>query len=212
MTETAIAAACRNDFQCSIRTEIAVLSGRSTGRIYERMIVGMKVGHIIGSVLDTMFKIALMAVIVVYTYKYAMQAYAFGYRVFAEEPVSSPEAAKVVSIYIPKETDAMEIGKVLEEKGLIKDARIFLVQELLSGHHGELNEGTYELSSAMTPEEMIKVLTAKPAEEEEEEASGGNAGSTEESADGEETEKSGDGAEEGEGGVPEDTEAEEGQQ
>ena len=80
--------------------------------------------HIIGSVLDTMFKIALMAVIVVYTYKYAMEAYAFGYRVFAEGPVSSPEAAKVVSIYIPGETDAMEIGKVLEEKGLIKDARM----------------------------------------------------------------------------------------
>ncbi len=165
--------------------------------------------HIIGSVLDTMFKIALMAVIVVYTYKYAMEAYAFGYRVFAEGPVSSPEAAKVVSIYIPGETDAMEIGKVLEEKGLIKDARIFLVQELLSGHHGELKEGTYELSSAMTPEEMIKVLTAKPAEEEEGEASGENAGSADESADGEETQESQDAADTGEEEAPE---AEEGQQ
>lgn len=126
----------------------------------------MKVGQIIGSVLDTAIKIAIMAVIVVNTYKYAQEAYAFGYRVFAEEAVSDPENAKVVSIYIPDETDAMEIGKVLEEKGLIRDARIFLVQELLSGHHGELEEGTYELSSAMTPEEMIKVLTARPSEEE----------------------------------------------
>ena len=47
----------------------------------------MKVSHIIGSVLDTVFKIALLVVIVNYTYKYALEAYDFGYRVFAEEAV-----------------------------------------------------------------------------------------------------------------------------
>lgn len=125
----------------------------------------MKVSHIIGSVLDTVFKIALLVLIVSYTYKYALEAYDFGYRVFAEEAVSTPETAKVISIYIPDGATAMEIGEALEEKGLIKDARLFFVQELLSGHHGELREGTYELSSAMKPEEMIKILTAKPSED-----------------------------------------------
>lgn len=58
----------------------------------------MKVSHIIGSVLDTVFKIALLVLIVSYTYKYALEAYDFGYRVFAEEAVSTPETAKVISI------------------------------------------------------------------------------------------------------------------
>ena len=127
----------------------------------------MKVGQIIGAVLDTVVKIVIIGVIVTYTYKYSLEAYEFGYRVFAEEPVSSPEAAKAISVYIPENATAMEVGEVLEEKGLIRDARLFLVQELFSGHHNELREGSYELSSDMTSEEMIKVLTAEPAEEEE---------------------------------------------
>lgn len=132
----------------------------------------MKISHIIGGVLDTVIKIVLVVVIVTYAYKYAMEAYNFGYRVFAEGAVSEPESAKVISIYIPEGATAMEIGEVLEENGLIKDARLFLVQELLSGHHDELREGKYELSSDMTPEEMIKVLTADPGDEEEEAAEG----------------------------------------
>lgn len=137
---------------------------------YGRMVVGMKISHIIGGVLDTVVKVVLIAVIVVYAYKYALEAYNFGYRVFAEEPVSNSGSAKVISIYIPENATAMEIGEVLEENGLIKDARLFLVQELLSGHHDELREGKYELSSDMTPEEMIKVLTADTGEGEEEAA------------------------------------------
>lgn len=167
----------------------------------------MKVSHIIGSVLDTVFKIALLVVIVNYTYKYALEAYDFGYRVFAEEAVSTPETAKIISIYIPDGATAMEIGEALEEKGLIKDARLFFVQEFLSGHHGELREGTYELSSAMTPEEMIKILTAKPSEDGEASGEEGDAAASEDGTGGEseagedggtgETENSG---EEGNGG------------
>ena len=166
----------------------------------------MKVGQIIGAVLDTVVKIVIIGVIVTYTYKYALEAYDFGYRVFAEEPVSSPEAAKAISIYIPENATAMEVGEVLEEKGLIRDARLFLVQELLSGHHNELREGRYELSSDMKPEDMIKILTAEPPEEEEEddkpEDSSGD--SEETTADGEETPEEG-------GETPDGGAAEEGQ-
>ena len=172
----------------------------------------MKVSHIIGSVLDTVVKIIIIVVIVTYTYKYALEAYEFGYRVFAEQPVSSPEAAKTISIYIPDDATVMEVGEVLEEKGLIKDARLFFVQEFLSGHHGEIGEGTYELSSAMTPEEMIKILTAKPAEEEDtdtkENAGGSSEGADEDNGDAKEPQdEAGDGSEETEGGET----AEEGQ-
>ena len=155
----------------------------------------MKVGQIIAAVLDTVVKIVIIGVIVTYTYKYALEAYDFGYRVFAEEPVSSPEAAKAISIYIPKDATAMEVGEVLEEKGLIRDARLFLVQELLSGHHNELREGRYELSSDMTSEDMIKVLTAEPPEEEEEAAAEGTADDKQEDSSGDSDEAPEDGGE-----------------
>lgn len=130
------------------------------------MMVGMKASQIIGTVLDAVIKIVAIVVVVMFTYKYALEAYDFGYRVFAEEPVSSAEAAKTISISITEDATVMDIGEVLEEKGLIKNARLFWVQELLSGHHDELRPGIYELSSDMTSDEMIKIITAEPVKDE----------------------------------------------
>lgn len=130
----------------------------------------MNTRQLIGSVIDTVLKIVIIAVMVMFTYKYATGAYSFGYRVFAEEPVSSPETAKVISIAITEEASLMDIATVLEEKGLINDAKLFYVQELLSKYHDEIRPGIYELSSAMTAEEMMAVMAALPVEEGSEEA------------------------------------------
>ena len=56
----------------------------------------------------------------------------------------------------------------MEEKGLIEDARLFVVQELLSAYHGEILPGIYDLSTSMTAEEMLAVMST-PAEESKEE-------------------------------------------
>ena len=120
----------------------------------------MKASQLIGSVLDTVVKIVVVIIVVMFTYKYAVEAYDFGYRIFADEPVSAPETAIVISMSITEDATAMDIGKVLEEKGLIEDARLFYMQELLSGHHDELKTGIYELSSDMTSKEMIEIMTA----------------------------------------------------
>ncbi len=134
----------------------------------ERGIAGMSVKGLIGTALDTAVKIFLIIVVVTYTYKYAMQAYEFGYRIFAEQPVSGEEAAKVISISVTGEASVMEIGTVLEEKGMIKDARLFYLQELLLGYHGKIKPGIYELSSDMTAEEMLAVMSVEASEESEE--------------------------------------------
>lgn len=130
----------------------------------------MKTGQIIGSVLDTVIKIVIIVVVVMFAYKYAVEAYDFGYRVFAEEAVSTESNAKIISISINEDATAMDIGEVLQEKGLIEDARLFYVQELLSGHHDELIPGIYELSSNMTSKEMIEIITTEAVTEESEAA------------------------------------------
>ncbi len=125
----------------------------------------MNVKQLIGAVADTVFKIVIIIVVIMFTYKYAMGAYEYGYRVFAEKPISSEETAKTISISITEEATTMDIGKVLEEKGLIDDARLFFVQEMLSPYHDKLKSGIYELSSDMTAEEMMAVMAAEPAED-----------------------------------------------
>lgn len=136
----------------------------------ERGVAGMSIKGMVGTALDTAFKIFVIIVVVIYTYKYAMQAYEFGYRIFAEPAVSTEETAKTISISVTDGASVMEIGTVLEEKGMIHDARLFYVQELLSSYHGEIKPGIYELSSDMTAEEMLAVMSAETAETEDGEA------------------------------------------
>lgn len=144
----------------------------------------MNVKQLVGTILDTVIKIAMIAVIVTYTYRYAMQAYEFGYRISAEEPVSSAETARLISISVTEEATVMDIGEVLEEKGMIRDARLFYIQELLSVYHDKLKPGVYELSSDMTAKEMLAVMSAEPAEEEEETENGGDSKAEAEEGDG----------------------------
>lgn len=132
----------------------------------------MNVKNLIGTVLDTAIKIIVIVVVVTYTYRYAMQAYEFGYRVFAEKPVSTEGGAKAISISVAEDATVGEIGTVLEEKGMIRDARLFYIQELLSSYHGKINPGIYELRSDMTVREMLAVMSAETAETEESSSSG----------------------------------------
>ena len=136
----------------------------------------MNVKNLIGTVLDTIIKVVLIAVVVVYTYRYAVQAYDFGYRIFAEEPVSASDGSKAISISVTEEATVEEIGAVLEENGMIRDARLFYVQELLSSYHDKIKPGIYELRSDMTAREMLAVMSAESSETEEEEETSGSGG------------------------------------
>ena len=57
-----------------------------------------------------------------------------------------------------------DIGKILKKKGLIKDAKIFVVQEKLSSYKGKLQAGTYILNTSMTPDEMMAILARENTE------------------------------------------------
>ena len=57
---------------------------------------------------------------------------------------------------------------MLEQKGLVKDANVFYIYDLLSDYRKkELKPGTYELSTAMNAEEMLEILCAGDEEQEE---------------------------------------------
>ena len=61
-----------------------------------------------------------------------------------------------------------EIGEILEEAGLIKDAKIFFVQELLSEYHGKMKPGIYTLNTSMSGTELMAAMSGTGEEEEDE--------------------------------------------
>ena len=119
----------------------------------------------IWGVVKGIFKIAVTLAIVILIYNLGLKAYDFGYRIFAEEPVELG-TGRTVSVSIVEGKSVSEIGDILEEKGLISDAKLFYFQEMFSEYKGELKPGVYELSTGMTPYEMMEIMSASDEEEE----------------------------------------------
>lgn len=130
----------------------------------------MDVKQLALSIAETVIKIVAAVFLIMFVYDTAIKAYDYGYRVFAEEPVSLGEG-RIISIYVKEEDSVKDIGTTLEEKGLIRDANLFVVQELLSEYHGQINPGIYDLSTAMNTEEMLEIMAAEPEDAEEEDDS-----------------------------------------
>ena len=66
------------------------------------------------AIVKTIIGVVAAAVIMMLVYRGALEAHDFGYRIFAEEPVS-PEPGLTRSVAIVEGKSAMDIGKILEE-------------------------------------------------------------------------------------------------
>ena len=128
----------------------------------------INVVEIIVSILDTVIKIAIFVFLANIIYRGALMAYDYGFRIFTEAPVSIGEG-RIISVEVKKDMDSRALGEMLQKKGLIRDSRIFFLQELLSEYRGKEIPGIYDLSTAMTAEEMLEVISQEVEEEEEEE-------------------------------------------
>lgn len=125
----------------------------------------MKLKYVVGSTAQLVFKVVLFATIIMYIIQTAAAAYDYGYRVFTEPPLSYGEG-RIISVYIEDGSSALDVGDMLQDKGLIRDGRLFMVQELLSEHHGNIQPGIYDLSTTMTAQEILEVIAQKPETDE----------------------------------------------
>ena len=121
---------------------------------------------VIWGVIKGIFKIAVALAVVLLIYNLSLKAFDYGYRIFAEEPMELG-TGRVISVSIVEGKSVSEIGEILEEKGLIRDAKLFYFQEMFSEFRGELQPGVYELSTGMTPYEMMEIMSASEEEAEE---------------------------------------------
>lgn len=110
------------------------------------------------------FRIILYLCVVVLIFWAGKTTYQFGYDVFNQQAMNPGEGTEI-TVVIQEGTSVYRIGKILESKGLIKDAKVFYVQEKLSNYKGELKPGTYLLSTAYTPGRIMSILAGDEEQE-----------------------------------------------
>ncbi len=124
--------------------------------------------QLIVSVATAAVKIIVLVVIVRYVVGTAIMAYDFGYRIFTEEAVSA-EPGTTYTVELSEETTPGQVAEALEDYGLVRDKDLFYAQYLLSAHKDKLMPGNYELSTAMTAEEMLAIMSSSNVDDEEDE-------------------------------------------
>ena len=76
-----------------------------------------------------------------------------------------PEDGQEKVVEITPGMGAMELGDLLEKKGLIRDSKLFFLQLKLSSFSNKMKEGIYTLSTSMTAYEMMQVMSASEIED-----------------------------------------------
>ena len=124
----------------------------------------MNAKALIGTVIETIIKVLVLAAAIILVFKGATKAYDFGYRVFADEPMSIT-GGRTITVGIAEDADIKDIAKMLEEKGLISDYRLFVVQELLSSGPGRSRDACSGCPVyRRCGEEMLEILAGEGEE------------------------------------------------
>ena len=116
--------------------------------------------EVVVSIFSTVFKVVLAIIIVMLVYKWSLTAYEYGQRVFNEPPMTAGNG-RMVTIVVEEGESAKEIAEDLEKNGLIRDANLFRVQEMLSAYKDKMKPGVYELNTSMTTEEMMAIMSSE---------------------------------------------------
>ena len=119
----------------------------------------MNIKSLILAVLETIVKVVIFAVVIMFIFKGITAAYEFGYKVFADEPVSLNNG-RTISVGVSENASVKDVANMLEEKGLINDSKLFVVQELLSAYHNEIKPGIYDLRTDMTAHDMLQIMAS----------------------------------------------------
>ncbi len=103
--------------------------------------------------------IALLFVLIIFgVVKLSVAAYSMGYRILTEEPMDKAPGRDVI-VEVEKGVSPLTLGKNLEEKGLIRNAYLFVIQMKLSAYANKVQPGVYTLSTSQTAREMLQIMS-----------------------------------------------------
>lgn len=119
------------------------------------------INRVTGTIIRVSLRLIIYALIVLLLYEGVASGYSFGYAVFAGSAVDE-EPGTVVPVVVTDGQDTGDVGRMLEEMGLIENRYVFLVQAIF--YEYEVYPGTYQLNTAMTSKEMLELMSVVPAE------------------------------------------------
>ncbi len=111
---------------------------------------------------------SILAVLIMIIAKVGHEAYEFGFRIFTEEAMS-PAPGRDVAVTIVQGDSTTDVGKMLEEKGLIRDYKLFYVQKKCSVYDDDIKPGFYTLNTSMTADDMFAIIAGKKEDTDSEE-------------------------------------------
>lgn len=128
----------------------------------------MSASKVVLRIVSISFSVLIFIVVVFGICKAGQWAYDFGYRVFTEAAVDS-EPGRDVILQVTEKMSAYDMATAMENKGLIRDARLFWVQLKLSSYANDIEPGIYTLNTSMTAREMIRNMATVEENTEEKE-------------------------------------------
>ena len=127
----------------------------------------MKNLKIVLSVVLTVVQLTLILAAIYVVYTGAVKCHDYGYRIFAEPPMTDGEG-KTVLVAVTETMKPKDIGEMFEKKGLIRFGKLFFLHYYLSEFRKDVKPGQFELNTSMTVEEMMEAMTVVPEEPAEE--------------------------------------------
>ncbi len=112
-------------------------------------------------ILMTILKYVVLILCIMVVISFAKRFYVIGYSIFAQRPLAEEGMGKEAEIEVTENMSVRQIANQLKKEELIEDADLFRLQERFSNYHGKVEPGTYTLSSEMTPDEMLAVMSGK---------------------------------------------------
>ena len=127
--------------------------------------VTKRINQITTGIIMIAVRVVIIAVIIVITAKGIRIAYDFGHSIFYEEAVEEAPGHDV-TVTIPEDASAKDVGTLLLNKGLIKNKYSIIVQTKFFDY--EIVPGTYIFYTSQSSRAMLKMINeAKPEEGEE---------------------------------------------
>lgn len=106
-----------------------------------------------------LYVVAAMAIL-----RGATWSYSFGYAIFSNQTMAKEGQGRDVYVTVEDGESVKEVAKTLKKERLIKDIRVFEVQEKLSKYKDKIQPGTYILNTEQTAEEMLAILSGTDTE------------------------------------------------
>lgn len=113
-----------------------------------------------------MFSLLINICIVFIIIRLFSYSFNFAYSVFGDV-AKDPAGREYAVIEIPADSSTLQIGKALEDNGIIEDKYVFFAKVRIKNLGGKIKAGKYGLSSSMTYGEIINLICGINEEDEE---------------------------------------------